>query len=91
MEINLNFILCHKDSKVINNKFTCYKGKYNIYLFLFITCSIIDFYIRLFYENFYFNKGDTFSYSFSRYIIMNSQIIFFIIKKFNFYYLFHFI
>ena len=80
MEINLNIIMCPNDSIVTHNKYSCYKGKYNIFLILSIICSIIEFYISLLYVNFYYNKGDTCSYSISKYVIMNSQRIFLFIK-----------
>ena len=54
LDMNLIILFCHKQYNIFDDDIECYKGKYNLYLFLASFNLLVTYYFCYLYLNFFF-------------------------------------
>ena len=80
LDMNLIILFCQKQYNIFDDDIECYKGKYNIYLFLASFNLLITYYFCYLYLNYYFFYFEDYYSAISKYIIINSEKSFFYIR-----------
>ena len=80
LDMNLIILFCHKQYNIFNDDIECYKGKYNIYVFLASFNLLVTYYFCYLYLNFFFYYFEDFYSGISKYVIINSEKSFFYMR-----------
>ena len=80
LDMNLIILFCHKQYNIFDDDIECYKGKYNLYLFLASFNLLVTYYFCYLYLNFFFYYFEDFYSGISKYVIINSEKSFFYMR-----------